>query len=212
MTRTITATCVVALLFAGASAVYNNATGIKYDANLECGTCVRAGYDFCLTQTAGATPPLTWTCNQNSIDPEATVGKGSTANGYVCSNAFKDQTNAIINGCRPAINQATTGDHAFCNDYMVDLSGSAFGSRQIKSFPVGKSCTWRVFSTCGYPAANLAVFNPLIVGDYDLAWTTQSGIQRDADMDGWNFTYTTAWTGSSSSSAYSNILSLSEAF
>lgn len=99
---------------------------------------------------------------------------GGKGDGYICSNAM-DKTNALVAGCLPRVAQEQVGN--ICGNYFVDLSyNQSLDSRYIQSFPVGNSCSYRVFSTCGYPTAYLRVLNPVIAKDYDIAYSYETGL------------------------------------
>lgn len=99
---------------------------------------------------------------------------------------MKDQMNAIINGCRPWLNQNLKDD---CGGYLIDLTGnSAFTlARSIQNIPVNSSCTYRVISNCGYPKAEYRIQNDTISNDFDIAYAFLDGVLRDDDLNGWNF-------------------------
>ena len=113
-----------AILSAGTVAAlqYNNASGpaIVFDPFMDCTTCIRAGYDYCLYADQSVNPLATkWGCFHDPVVPEFNISKGSTNAGYVCSGALSDQTNAIVNGCRQ---KDATVRNAACGDYLVDLT------------------------------------------------------------------------------------------
>ena len=58
--------------------------------------------------------------------------------------------NAIVGACRPYLNQNMNDD---CGSYFIDLSkNNAFLiGRSVLDLPVNSSCTYRAYSTCGYP-------------------------------------------------------------
>lgn len=179
------------LVFAGVvSAQFNNAT-IAYKADLDCTSCIRGGYDFCISSTAVQTQTgLNWGCNQHPSNPEANVKKGSTGEGYVCSGAFSDQMSAIVNGCRPYIAE---NRNAACGSYELDLTLQGNVIVGIADLPVNTTCTYRAVSKCGYPAANIRVTNHTFLEDFDIAFSTNSKDNMapgtDNDLAGWNFEY-----------------------
>ena len=104
-----------------------------------------------------------------------------------------DKTNALVAGCLPRIAQSQVGN--ICGSYFIDLSlNQTVEARYVSDFPVGNSCSYRVFSTCGYPAAYIRVFNPEITQDYDIAYSYETGMQRDEDYDTkWDYTLQSDW-------------------
>jgi hypothetical protein len=194
MTRlSIFATAALVIVGTASALQYNNAT-IGYDKTLDCTSCIRGGYDYCLYSSSVATKTdVTWTCNNFPTEPEYNVTSGtSVASGYVCSNALLDQTNAIINGCRPFLSQNRLPS---CGDYYVDLRYSANIPRNIDKLPTNASCTYRAFSNCGYPAANIRVINETYMGDFDVAFTAYDGLLPDEELNGWEFNWTSNWFG-----------------
>jgi len=67
--------------------------------------------------------------------------------------------NRIVNGCDAKLTRAP-----ICGNYFIDAteSNNFYEIREVESFPVGTSCTYRVVSTCGYPVARVTVFEDLI--------------------------------------------------
>lgn len=146
---------IASALLIGATVVqsaYTNAT-ITFDATLDCTSCIRGGYDFCLYTGAKATTSATsWDCNLHSRSPEANVTKSTvTPDAYICSNYISDQTNAIVNGCRPYMNSNRDSN---CGDYLVDLSLSNTFTPSVSIMTLARntSCTYRAWTTCGYPS------------------------------------------------------------
>lgn len=180
---------IVALLVAGAVADFNPNWPYKQD--MPCQQCIRSGYDFCVNGTFGGAEPVGTLANcwEKGTTPEVQLPQGGKGDGYICSNAM-DKTNAIVAGCLPRIAQQQIGN--LCGNYFVDLSyNQSLDSRYIQQFPVGNSCSYRVFSTCGYPTAYLRVLNPEITQDYDVAYSYETGLQRDEDYDTiWDYTRT----------------------
>ena len=112
--------------------------------------------------------------------------------GYDCVDAYADQMNAIINGCRPQLKQ---NRHPSCGgDYLVDLSASnqIYVNRNVARLPFNTSCTYRAYSSCGYPVANM-VTSGAITSDFDIAYATLDGVALDDEINGWNFTLNTQW-------------------
>ena len=58
------------------------------------------------------------------------------------------------------------------------------------------SCTYRAYSTCGYPSVQVGTQNEAIKGDFDIAFAAYNGINRDEDINGWDNKLTADWAGS----------------
>lgn len=82
----------------------------------------------------------------------------------MCSKGYTDQMNAIVNGCRPYLNQVVGGLGDQCGAYFVDLTDNneIVEGRTIIQMPVNSSCTYRVMTNCGYPEAEWRVQDPAI--------------------------------------------------
>lgn len=117
--------------------------------------------------------------------------------------------NAIINGCRPWLNQGTDDD---CGPYLVDLSdNNAFPvGRSVQNMKVNSSCSYRAFSNCGYPEALFKVHDPVISADFDVAWAAGQNFEADEDYDMENFNYTSNFTGSAHSAMKREFYNISE--
>jgi hypothetical protein len=121
---------------------------------------------------------------------------------------FADQMNAIINGCKPYLNQ---NKDDYCGPYLMDLTESnSFNLGQsIKDLPRNSSCTYRAVTTCGYPKAEFRIQNSTITNDFDIAWASLDGVQRDDDLgSGYNFNLTTTVNGAMQSQASDSYTSL----
>lgn len=98
------ASVVAALLFSGALGAYSNAN-ITYDKWLDCTSCIRGGYNFCLyIGGSGNGTVASWDCQNATLQPNNTFINKTTPgapNGWLCSYGLKDQMNSIVNGCRP---------------------------------------------------------------------------------------------------------------
>ncbi len=145
----------------------NSSANGKWAFDMECANCIRGGYDFCMFIESNPTGTnLKWNCSQSYMTPEwnATNAKGGATGSWMCSKGYKDQMNAIVNGCRPNLNQGYGALAGFCGAYMVDLSdkNEAVDGRTIIQMPVNSSCTYRVMSNCGYPEAEWRVQDPRI--------------------------------------------------
>jgi hypothetical protein len=78
-----------------------NAT-IPFGENLSCETCVRGGYDYCIFRTfpSQTVHGMKRNCTSYPITPEInSVSTVEETDRWVCSGAFKDEVNAIINTC-----------------------------------------------------------------------------------------------------------------
>lgn len=135
------------------------------------------------------------------MNPEhGSVSSGDNKASWVCSKAYQDQTNAIITSC-----QAASKRDPGCGDYLVDLSSSnaAVLFRPIVSMKEGTSCTYRVYSKCGYPTVHWEIVDPRIAFSYDIAYGVKSGIALDQDLDDMSLSNTTTeWNGSLQTGSY----------
>lgn len=191
MTKTFIISAAVAVLLGFASA-YTPA--IKYAETLSCQSCIRGGYDFCVngTQSTDATKPDQHKCFETKVDPSFVLPDPKTKSGYICSSALASQAGAIVEGC-----PMTDPQPAYCGDYLIDLSQEAFVARQIKDFPLLGSCTYRLFTTCGYPQAAVKILNEIYVGDFDIYYAAQKGIQINSDISAdWVLDQPVDWEGS----------------
>ena len=192
---------VAALLFSsvlGASGDYQKAP-IPYAKSLDCTSCIRGGFNYCLIIGGKGNGTLTgWECDDRDRIPNAFINNtdpDGVAGGWLCSRAMKDQMNSIVNGCRPYVNQNLGDD---CGSYFVDLRERNTYSigRSVQDLPVNSSCTWRAISTCGYPQASWRVNDPLIAEDFDIAYAALDGLAPTNELDGWEFDQTTDFRGS----------------
>ena len=198
---------IAALLF---SAVLGASTGgytnapITYFRTLDCTSCIRGGYNYCLIIGGKGNGTLSsWECDDRDRIPNAFINNtdpDGVAGGWLCSHAMADQMNSIINGCRPWANQNLNDD---CGSYFIDLSGKSDYSigRSVQDLPVNSSCTYRAISTCGYPQASWRVNDPKIAGDFDIAYASMDGLAASNELDGWEFEQTTDFRGSYASNA-----------
>jgi len=197
---------------------YKNDTGIAFDSNLNCTTCIRAGFDYCIYATDYNPQNVTkYGCVHSMLpgEPEYIPPQGgSNPSGYVCSYAMYDQTAAIVNGCRPYKHQTDpTWLEGQCGEYMVDLSdGLDFQTRNIQHLALHTSCTYRVYSDCGYPVAAFSIGNEWNSGDYDIAY---SAVNMNSDKDFYTDYFlnsTTDWSGSYLSSTFTAETQISQGF
>jgi hypothetical protein len=165
---------IAALLAVGVSAQYIVNKNIKYDVNQECTACIRGGFDYCIYGLAGINSNgSSGNCSATPVKPNFVLGKNGTANGYVCSSAFTDQLSYIVQGCRPELNQADLTNP--CGDYEIDLSRERNDYRKIQGLARYQSCTYRIKSTCGYPAFNVFFNNPYNQGEFDITYAAKTG-------------------------------------
>ena len=165
-----------------AVAVCDYAPVFKYAADMPCQECVRGGYNFCVYGTVnGGGSRNVANCSETDLTPNVNFPNAGMPNGYVCSRGI-DETSAIVAGCMPRAAQEQVGN--ICGEYFIDLtSQTTIDARKIPKFPVGNSCTYRVYSKCGYPAAYLRVLNPNITQDYDIFYSYQTGFTQTEDFD-----------------------------
>lgn len=150
----------------------------------ECATCIRSGSNFCLWLTGqGAETVNSWNCT-NPANLTYYTGGGSTPGSYYCSSGM-DQVNAIMAACRPWKNQNLDDQ---CGSYLVDLSGSnTFPiGRTVKEMRYNSSCSYRVYSTCGYPEVQFRVGNETLRDNFDVAFAYDEGMGLDKDLDGFS--------------------------
>ncbi len=189
----------IVLIVAGvavAKAQYTNSSA-KYMVDLECANCIRSGNDFCLyIGGQGNGTIVNWNCSAHPVTPEWNItSSGGVPGGYMCSKGMADQMNAIVNGCRPWLNQNTVD---YCGSYFVDLtdSNSFPVGRSIEKMPANSSCSYRAISNCGYPEVEWRVHDPTIQSDFDIAWATMDNLDSGNELDGWEPEETTEWKGS----------------
>ena len=103
MTRKITL-AVAALLCSGVLAQYQKAP-ISFKSNLDCTSCIRSGYNYCVTIGGTANNTIVnEDCEQKDRNPNAFINNtepSGAASGYVCSKSLKDEMNAIVGFCKP---------------------------------------------------------------------------------------------------------------
>lgn len=208
MTRLASLAVISVVGFVAVNAAYqkSNAT---YAVDMECANCIRSGNNYCLwIGGTGNGTIQTWNCTQDDKTWDITSA-GGVPGGYMCSKGSDDQMNAIVNGCRPWLNQ---NHNDYCGPYIVDLTDSNSFSvgRSVQEMPVNSSCTYRAMSNCGYPEANFRVHNSTYHSDFDVAWASKDGVNSDNDLDGWQRNLTTDWNGSNHSSFKKEYYELSE--
>ena len=124
-----------ALLLGLATASYNKAD-IFYKADLPCTSCIRGGFDFCMTYGKESAESNKIVLESNecllfSKNPATNFTTPGTWDqpGYICSKYFKDEMAAIINMCTPQTNRSTE-----CGPYMHDLSAN--GQKQVADIDI----------------------------------------------------------------------------
>ena len=186
---------VAALLCSTVVADYRNAP-IAFDPTLDCTSCIRGGWNYCLIIGGTGNGTITnWDCEDKDRQPNSFINNtdpSGVAGGWICSRALKDQMNSIINGCRPWMHQNYGDD---CGSYFINLADKNDFSigRSIFDFPVNSSCTYRAWSTCGYPQASWRIHDEAIAEDFDIAFASMDGLQPTNELDGWEFEQTTDW-------------------
>jgi hypothetical protein len=83
---------------------------------------------------------------------------------------------------------------------LTDSNSFSLG-QSIRDLPLNSSCTYRAVTTCGYPKAEFRIQNSTISNDFDIAWASLDGVQRDDDLNGWNFDLLTTVNGTMQSQA-----------
>lgn len=116
----------------------------------------------------------------------------------MCSYGFLDRTAAVVDLCMPRVKQEESDSQ--CGDYLIDLTEADNQTRNVKTFPMGTGCTYRVYSSCGYPTAQVRIPNPKYAKDFYIAYSSiELPLERDFDWDYSNLT--TEWSGSLNSNA-----------
>jgi len=185
MTRNITL-AVAALLCSVVFTQYLKAP-IDYKSNLDCTSCIRGGYNYCLTLNGTSNnTTIEENCEQKDRNPNAYIsnytGPNDVVSGHVCSRALKDEMNFIVGTCKPDLNQNDD-----CGSYLINLSSNNTFSveRSIINLPHNRSCTYRVYSECGYPMVSWRTNDPNIAEDFDIAWATMDGLYSVDELDRW---------------------------
>lgn len=162
-----TSASVIALLVAGVAATEFLPQTLKLDTpsidfanNLNCGACVRGGYQFCKYLDPAA--EVKQDC-QKSKDP---LFKDKD---YVCSGTVVDQFNAVNNFCYDP--QVQGKRPAECGDYNVIVaSNDKLYTAGITKLAVGQSCVYRARTQCGFVRANLTFGAAIKQDQYDFAY------------------------------------------
>jgi hypothetical protein len=115
--------------------------------------------------------------------------------------------NSIMNSCDAYLTKKRQPE---CGDYIIDLSSSNTKPRfrPLTSIPLGHSCTYRVFSSCGYPTLHWEIIDPRLQYDYDFVYASTHGEDEmpfDQDItDVLNFNLTLNYTGAVSTGYFTN--------
>lgn len=174
---------------------WTNAT-VPFDVNLSCETCIRGGYDYCIFRTFPdkVTHGQFRNCTSYPITPqihsESTVAE---VDRWVCSGAFLDEVNAVVNTCGAANSDSRSSQ---CGDYTIDLNGKRRSyTKAINKLPLWSSCTYRVHTKCGYPGM---IYNSEsdITGEFDIAYAYYDNVGLDTDINTWDFNATSTFSGS----------------
>jgi len=174
---------------------FTNATTIPYKQDLQCGSCIRGGYDFCsyltLNETTQNVSVTSSSCNVNPTIPEANVTDYVSLAGYICSNYMQEQPVALVSQCN-----ATHDRPVECGEYLFDLSANntqQSPEHQIAKMTVGQTCTYRLFSTCGYPGFAFIIGNSTMFADFDILLASNDGLRKDLELSPWDFEVRTRW-------------------
>jgi hypothetical protein len=146
-----------------AVAKWNNAS-IEYESKLTCESCIRGGYEYCDFYSDDGTGKIAKNSSSECFlfpkQNDTSITQPGTWNetGYFCSRWFLSKINAIVNQCAP---QQAPVRNPYCGDYLVDLSSrSNFSSGIIiDKLNYNETCTYRLYSTCGYPAMKYRIVN-----------------------------------------------------
>ncbi|TNV76903.1 hypothetical protein FGO68_gene9754 [Halteria grandinella] len=171
-----------------------NAT-IPFAETLSCETCVRGGYDYCIFRTfpSQTVHGMKRNCTSYPITPEInSVSNVNETDRWVCSLAFKDEVNAIINTCGAYI---STNREKQCGDYLIDLNGKKRdATMSIVGLPLWGSCTYRVHTKCGFPTMKYNSESD-ITGEFDIAYTSYDDYTIDDDINSWEFNQKSSFAG-----------------
>ncbi len=186
----------VAALLASTASAYSANTGIAFAGDLDCTSCIRGGFDYCIngTQVANVPTGTSWQCLKEAQNPEYVWPEtGGKASGYICSNAMSDQMAAIVAGCRPNTNNVQEG--YTCGSYFVDLTVESFPTRLIKNMTVNQTCTYRAYTTCGWPAVGVSIGNETFMSDFDIIYAANDFAKENDLGSDFLLNDTTSWNG-----------------
>ena len=169
-------------VFGGPNATYKNASIAYTDKNMDCSSCIRGGYDFCLFRTfPTSTTHLDFTnCTQWAITPELnSVSSVAEKDRWICSGAFKDQLQALNSLCAAEIDY--NRDVETCGPYLIDLtSPSQVFSQQLVNLKKDQSCSYRLHTKCGFPKVSWFA-SDTTVDEYDFAFNTIDNLNITED-------------------------------
>ena len=115
-----------------------------YSADLKCGGCINAGYNFCVQAVdgfeiaAGATPPATKCCR------DETCAEATTSLDWTCSSSYADQTYSLEmcpfkkDNCGPKKTHTVDTE----GDFTIDIA----------QMDRGETCMYHIKTNCGAPA------------------------------------------------------------
>jgi hypothetical protein len=137
-------------------------------------------------------------CTDHPIIPEInSVTTVEEKDRWVCSMAFKDEVNAIVNTCGQNIDELREKQ---CGDYLIELTSKRRSyTKTIANLPLSSSCTYRIHSKCGYPGFTYNS-DMNIDDEFDIAYSHYSGNSIDNDINTWNFNATSTFAGVQTSS------------
>ena len=145
-------------------------TFAKYDANMNCGQCIKSGNNFCFQGTDG----MPWSLNSKNV-PHTCCQKGDDTcapaqdDTYACSFDYTD-TDYALSMCPQRQDK--------CGSKQVvefDEEGQAEKIRMF-NLTLGDSCTFKVKSKCGAPVFKVNSFENL-----------QANTTLDVSFTEWNF-------------------------
>ncbi len=70
------------------------------------------------------------------------------------------------------------------------------GNFIFDDFPVGKSCTFRILTTCGYPRFRYRILNENTFQDFDIAYAIINNLPQSEDISSWEFDKNPDYRGS----------------
>lgn len=161
-----------------AAPVYKNMSGIAFDKDMNCESCVRSGYDFCIFRTFpdNVTHGQFSNCTQWAINPEYnSVTNVNETDRWLCSGAFMDQMNGIVSMCNKDINPMVNRNPK-CGPYLIDLTyTSQVGLQNLNNLSLGDSCTYRLHTKCGLPKLSWFAVNDT-TSEYDIIFNTRDNL------------------------------------
>lgn len=175
---------------------------IPLTATTACESCIRGGGDYCIWRTFpnDTTHGQFSNCTNGSFNPEVnSVTNVNETTRWACSKGFKDEMNSIINMCYPYADEKR--NEALCGPYDIDLHTNMTNATQtITALPLYTSCTYRLHTTCGYPAIIYSSAQN-ITDEFDIAYMTLDKLGTTYDIDTWNFNWTSSQFGSTNTTS-----------